>query len=100
MSRQNELNSYIRQMQSRLRLAHGVRGAAILTAAALVTTIVLVMILNHYRFPVSGLTGARLLLLVLGLTGAIAIAWPVLRLNRRRSVAAAEGASRSSSSGW
>ena len=94
MSRQNELNSYIRQLQDRLRLGAWVRGAAILTAAALLTTVVLVMILNHYAFPLSSLTGARLaLLLVLGITGAVAIAWPVMRLNRRRSVSVVEAAS-------
>ena len=46
------------------------------------------------RFPERGLTGARLaLIVVLALTGGFAVAWPVMRLNRRRSVATAEAAS-------
>ena len=54
----------------------------------------LVVILNAYAFPRRGLTGARIaLMVVLGLTGAFALAWPLMRLNRRRSVATAEAAS-------
>ena len=94
MSRQNELNLYIRRVQERLRLGAWVRGAAILMAAALFTTLVLVVILNAYAFPGRGMTGARLaLVVVLGLTGGSAVAWPVVRLDRRRSVATAEAAS-------
>src|SRR5580704_16188361 len=94
MSKQSELSSYIEQLQQRLRLGAWVRGAAILTAAALFTTVVLVMILNHYAFPLHALTGARLaLIFVLALTGAAAIAWPVMRLSRRRSVSMVEAAS-------
>ena len=94
MSRQNELNLYIRRVQERLRLGAWVRGAAILMAAALFTTLVLVVILNKYAFPGRGMTGARIgLIAVLALTGAFAVAWPVMRLNRRRSVATAEAAS-------
>ncbi len=93
MSRQGELNLYLRNVQQRLRLSAGLRGAAVLFAAALVTTLVLVILLNAYAFPVRGLVGARLaLLVVLGLTGALALVWPVLRLNQRRSVATAEAA--------
>jgi hypothetical protein len=93
MSRQGELNSYIRQVQQRLRLGAGARGAAVLLAAALVTTLALVLTLNAYAFPVRGLTGARVaLLVVLGVTAVLALILPVMRLNRRRSVAAAEAA--------
>jgi hypothetical protein len=93
MSRQGELNLYIRRVQQRLRLGAGLRGATLLMAAALVTTLVLVLILNAYAFPVRGLTGARVVLLgVLGLVAAFALIVPVLRLNSRRSVATAEAA--------
>ena len=62
-----------------MRLGAWVRGAAILMAAALVTTFVLVLILNAYAFPVRGLTGARIaLLVVLGVTGALALALPLI----------------------
>ena len=93
MSRQSELNLYIGRLQQRLRLGAWARGAAVLMATALFTTLVLVLILNAYAFPVRGLTGARVaLLVVLGLTGAFALAVPVVRLTRRKSVAMAETA--------
>ena len=51
-------------MHQRLRLGVSLRGVAILTATALITTIFLVLILNAFAFPVRGLTGARSLLLI------------------------------------
>ena len=60
MSNQDRLNLYIRQLHQRLRLGVSLRGVAILTATALVTTIFLVLILNAFAFPVRGLTGARI----------------------------------------
>jgi hypothetical protein len=64
MSNQDKLNLYIRQLHQRLRLGVSLRGVAILTATALITTILLVLILNAFAFPVRGLTGARSLLLI------------------------------------
>ena len=93
MSNQDKLNLYIRQLHQRLRLGVSLRGAAILTATALITTILLVLILNAFAFPVRGLTGARsLLLLVLGLAAAFALALPLRRLTRRRATVVAESA--------
>jgi hypothetical protein len=93
MSNQEKLNLYIRQLHQRLRLGVSLRGVALLLATALFTTILLVLILNAFAFPVRSLTGARsLLLLVLGLVAAFAIALPLRRLTRARAAAEAEAA--------
>ena len=49
MSTREQLNSYIQELERRLRLGAVLRGAAILTSAALATTIVLVLIINLFR---------------------------------------------------
>ena len=46
MSFRDQLNSYIQQLERRLRLGAMFRGAAILTSVALATTVVLVLITN------------------------------------------------------
>ncbi len=63
-SQRDRLNLYIHQLHQRLRLGVSLRGVAILTATALITTVLLVLILNAFAFPVRGLTGARSLLLM------------------------------------
>ncbi len=63
MSKQSELNSYISQLLGRLRLRTWILGAAVLTFTALATTILLVLVLNHYAFPATGVRGRRLGLL-------------------------------------
>jgi hypothetical protein len=93
MSKRSELNSYIRRLHQRLRLSESLRGIAVLTGTALLTTVVLVLILNRFAFPQHSLWGARtFLLLVLIATAAFAIAIPLLRLDRNRSIARAEAA--------
>jgi hypothetical protein len=93
MSKRSELNSYIQRLQQRLRLGVSLRGLAVLTGTALVTTIVLVLILNKFAFPERSLFGVRtVLLLVLVATAAFGLAIPWLRLDRRRSISAAEAA--------
>ena len=90
-SNQDKLNLYIHQLHQRLRLGVSLRGVAILTATALITTVLVVLILNAFAFPLRGLIGARsLLLLAIALAGAFAIALPLLRLTRRRATAVAE----------
>ena len=54
MSKQEQLNLYIQQVQQRLRLDASLRGAAIFMAAALVATVVLTLILNAFAFPDAG----------------------------------------------
>jgi hypothetical protein len=93
MSRQNELNSYIARLQRRLRLGAWLRGAAIFTGTALIVTIALVLLLNHYAFPTHGIAGARLaLLVVLFAVAGFGIALPLIRLTRARAVGQAEAA--------
>ncbi len=46
MSRREQLNLYIGQVQQRLRLDASVRGAAVVAAVALVATVLLTLILN------------------------------------------------------
>ena len=48
MSFRDQLNSYIQQLERRLRLGAMFRGAAILTSVALATTVVLVLITNAF----------------------------------------------------
>jgi len=93
MSNRDKLNLYIRQLHQRLRLGVSLRGLAILTATALITTIFLVIVLNAFAFPVRGLTGARsLLLIVIALAAAFALALPLRRLTRGRATEVAESA--------
>lgn len=92
-SNRDQLNLYIHQLHQRLRLGVSLRGVAILTATALVTTIILVLVLNAYAFPVHSLTGARiLLLLAIALAGALALALPLRRLTPSRATEVAESA--------
>ena len=91
MSFRDQLNSYIQQLERRLRLGAMFRGAAILTSVALATTVVLVLITNALAFSRWSITGARVLLLfalVLAITFGIAI--PLIALNRRRAARRAE----------
>jgi hypothetical protein len=93
MSAREQLNSYIGQVERRLRLGTAARGAAILTLAALVTTIVLVLIANAFGFSQASLASARAIL-VLALLSALVygIALPLLYLDRQSAVGKAEGA--------
>ncbi len=91
MSKRNELNSYIARLQQRLRLGAWLRGAAIFTGTALIVTVALVLLLNHYAFPAHGVTGARLALLAaLIAVAGFGIALPLARLTRARAVREAE----------
>ena len=54
MSKREQLNLYIQQVQHRLRLDASVRGAAVVAFAALVATVILTLILNAYAFPERG----------------------------------------------
>jgi hypothetical protein len=92
-SNRDRLNLYIHQLHQRLRLGVSLRGVAILTATALITTVFLVLILNRFAFPVRGLIGARsLLLMVIAGAAGLALALPLLRLTRRRATVVAESA--------
>ncbi len=93
MSKRQQLNLYIQQVQQRLRLDASLRGAAVVASAALLATILLTLILNAYAFPSGGLTPARLALLAVLIAAlCFGLALPLFRLNRRRSVGRAESA--------
>ena len=59
MSIRDQLNSYIEQLEKRLRLGAMLRGAAILTSVALAATVVLVLITNAFAFSRWSITSAR-----------------------------------------
>ena len=93
MSKREQLNLYIQQVQRRLRLDAGLRGAAVVTFAALAATVILTLILNAYAFPAGGLAPARLALLAVVVAAVcFGLAVPLWRLNVRRSVGRAETA--------
>jgi hypothetical protein len=91
MSKRQQLNVYIRQVQQRLRLDASLRGAAVIAGAALTATIVFTLILNAYAFPERGLTPARLALLAVVVAAVcFGLAWPLWRMTRAKSVGRAE----------
>jgi hypothetical protein len=93
MSIREQLNSYIEQLERRLRLDATLRGAAILTAAALITTVILVLIINLFAFSKGSVAGARVILLfAIVLAAGFGLAIPLSRLTRRRAVGKAEDA--------
>jgi hypothetical protein len=93
MSAREQLNSYIGQVERRLRLGIAARGAAILTFAALATTVVLVLIANSLGFSHASVASARAIL-VLALLSALTygLALPLLYLDRQSAVGKAEDA--------
>jgi len=91
MSIRDQLNSYIKQLEKRLRLGALLRGAAILTSVALGVTVVLVLITNAFAFSRWSITSARVVLLfALALAVSFGIALPLSALNRRRAARRAE----------
>ncbi len=87
MSRRDELNSYIVRLQRRLRAGAWLRGAAIFAGTALIVTVTLVLLLNHFAFPAHGVAGARLALLVaLAAAATFGIALPIVRLTKAHVV--------------
>src|SRR5216684_2752548 len=91
MSFRDQLNSYIHQLERRLRLGAMFRGAAILTSVALAATVVLVLITNALAFSRWSITSARVaLLFALVLAVTFGIALPLIALNRRRAARQAE----------
>jgi hypothetical protein len=91
MSVRDQLNSYLQQLERRLRLGAMFRGAAILTSVALAATVVLVLITNALAFSRWSITSARVaLLFALVLAVTFGIALPLFALNRRRAARQAE----------
>ena len=91
MSIRDQLNSYIKLLEKRLRLGALFRGAAILTSVALVATVLLVLITNALAFSRWSITSARVILMfVLALAVSFGIAIPLSALSRRRAARKAE----------
>jgi len=86
-----ELNKYLRSLEMRLRLFAGSRGAAAVTALALVLTVTFVWVSNRYAFAQRVVSPLRIILFF---ALAAAISWfflvPVLKINRRRAARVAE----------
>jgi len=88
-----QLESYLNQIERRLRIRTTLRGAAILALSALLTTCVLVLIANALAFSGASVVSARIILyLVIAACIAFGGAAPLMRLNRRRSAWEAEAA--------
>src|SRR5689334_8706873 len=82
----DRLSEYLGAVERRLRYIAFARGVAVTAAAALVFTVVAVVVANYFAFSDPSVVSARVLLF-LGLAFAIAAALivPVIRLNRRRA---------------
>jgi hypothetical protein len=91
MSARQELDSYIRQLERRIRLDTLSRGTAILASAALGATVVLVLLANARAFSDGSVVGARLILIcILVFAASFGLVIPITRLSRRRAARRAE----------
>ncbi|MGH9470492.1 MAG: hypothetical protein ACRD1N_09140 [Terriglobia bacterium] len=91
MSSREQLRSYLRQVEKRLRFSVLLRGALIVAAVALVATLLLVLAANAFAFSQGSITGARLALFsALAAALAFGLALPFYALNRRRVAGRAE----------
>ena len=85
------LTDYLRRVERRLRIQAFSKGAAITAAAALVFTVLAVLLANAFAFSDPSVTTARVLLfLALALALGIGLVVPLLRLNRRNAARATE----------
>ncbi|HUA60487.1 MAG TPA: hypothetical protein VML19_17120, partial [Verrucomicrobiae bacterium] len=87
----DRLSEYLVALERRLRLLALSRGAALTALAAVVLTVLAVLLANNFAFSDKSVLGARVFLF-LGLALAIAAALiiPVIRLNRRHAARKAE----------
>ena len=80
------LTEYLRRVERRLRVQALTKGAAITAAAALLFTVLAVLLANAFAFSNPSVTTARVLLfLALALALGIGLVVPLLRLNRRNA---------------
>ena len=80
------LTDYLGRVERRLRVLAFTKGAAITAAAALVFTVLAVLLANAFAFSDPSVAGARVLLFVaLALALGIGLVVPLLRLNRRNA---------------
>jgi len=91
MTALNQLNDYLRRLELRVRLFAAARGTAVIAAAALILTLVLIWVGNRYEFAQQVVFPLRILLFVcLAAAVSFALALPLLKLNRRRITRLAE----------
>ena len=91
MNTREQLNQYLRGLESRLRWMAVSKGAAIAAGVALGVTLALVLVTNALAFSSSSLTVARVVLfLALAVAVGFALVLPLMRLNRRRAAGRAE----------
>ncbi|HMJ62619.1 MAG TPA: hypothetical protein VK493_12695, partial [Bryobacteraceae bacterium] len=84
MTALEQLQTYLRRLELRLRILAASRGAAAIAGVALVLTVLLVAIGNRLRFAEGVVWPLRILLFAaLAVTVSFALAIPLWRLNRR-----------------
>jgi hypothetical protein len=87
----DRLSEYLRTVERKLRLLAWTRGAALTAVAALLLTVVLVLVANRYAFSENSLTASRTVLFVsLALAIGFGLLLPLLRLNVRKAAKEAE----------
>ena len=91
MNTREQLNQYLRGLETRLRWMTVSKGVAIAAGVALGATVALVLITNALAFSTTSMTLARVILfLSLALALGLALVLPLLRLNGRRAAGRAE----------
>src|SRR5580692_8644654 len=91
MNTREQLNQYLRGLETRLRWLAVSKGAAIAAGVALGVTLALVLVTNAFAFSSTSLTIARVVLfLALAVSLGYALVLPLLRLNERRTARRAE----------
>ena len=83
MNTREQLNQYLRGLESRLRLQVVSKGAAVALGVALGATVALVLITNAFAFSTTSLVVARIaLFLALAFALGMALVMPLIRLTR------------------
>jgi hypothetical protein len=91
MNTREQLNHYLRGLESRLRLQVLSKGIAVALGVALGATVALVLITNALAFSSTSLVVARItLFLALAFALGLALVMPLIRLNQRRAAGRAE----------
>src|SRR5215469_5820996 len=91
MNALDQLNAYLRRLESRLRLLAFSKGTSLVAVSALLVTVVLVWITNRYAFSPGSLIVARIFLFLSVATAiAFGLVIPLLGLNRRNAARSAE----------
>src|SRR5258706_7276982 len=86
MNTREQLNQYLRGLETRLRWLTVSKGAAMAAGVALGVTVALVLLTNALAFSSGSLTFARVVLfLALAVVIGFALVLPLMRLNRGRA---------------